>query len=170
MRLATLFFLVLSSVCVAQDTNFSAGPQYLMNFGSPLLLHPIATPSLSLSTPPATTPAAPPEAGTGEPRTPAFGGLQTEAAIDRIYWGEPKTGPSEPSANSSEIALTATQPSLPLPAGFLDTGVTSITDPESVHGEYEVSLGEVARSSKATRTHAERVYTNADIVRLRGDR
>jgi hypothetical protein len=44
-----LFFLVvvLAGMSFAQDTNFSAGPQYLITNGSPLLLQPIATPSLS---------------------------------------------------------------------------------------------------------------------------
>lgn len=40
--------LVLVGLSLAQDTNFSVGPQYLVTSGSTMLLRPIATPSLSL--------------------------------------------------------------------------------------------------------------------------
>lgn len=48
-----LFVLVISvaGLSFAQDTNFSAGPQYLVTTGSPMLMQPIATPSLSLNAP-----------------------------------------------------------------------------------------------------------------------
>jgi len=39
---------VLVVASFAQDTNFAAGPQYLITNGSPLTLHSLATPSLSL--------------------------------------------------------------------------------------------------------------------------
>jgi hypothetical protein len=41
----------LAGLSFAQDTNFSAGPQYLVTSGSPMLMQPIATPSLSLNAP-----------------------------------------------------------------------------------------------------------------------
>jgi hypothetical protein len=48
MRLRLCFLVVvLVGLSVAQETNFSIGPQYLITNGSPLLLQPIATPSLS---------------------------------------------------------------------------------------------------------------------------
>ena len=48
MRLHFSFLVVvLAGFSFAQDTNFSAGPQYLITNGSPLLLQPISTPSLS---------------------------------------------------------------------------------------------------------------------------
>ena len=52
MRLASLFcFLIaLAGISAAQDTNFPVGPQYLITGDSPMFLHPIATPTLSLST------------------------------------------------------------------------------------------------------------------------
>jgi hypothetical protein len=89
LRGGKLLWLVLISCgwCAAQDTNFAAGPQYLINYGSPLFLHSIETPSLSLSTPPATNPGAPAEEGTGEPSSPAVGGLKSQSTVDRIYWG-----------------------------------------------------------------------------------
>lgn len=46
--LTFLLLLALLGVAAAQDTNFAAGPQYLITTGSPLFLGPIATPSLSL--------------------------------------------------------------------------------------------------------------------------
>jgi hypothetical protein len=50
MRLRFCFLVVvLAGMSFAQDTNFSAGPQYLITNGSPLLLQSIATPSLSFS-------------------------------------------------------------------------------------------------------------------------
>src|SRR5271154_1796124 len=39
-------------IALGQDTNFSSGPQYLMNYGSPLFARPISTPSMSLAGPP----------------------------------------------------------------------------------------------------------------------
>jgi len=48
MRLRLCFLVVvLVGLSFAQETNFSIGPQYLITNGSPLLLQPIATPSLS---------------------------------------------------------------------------------------------------------------------------
>ena len=50
MRLTTLFFVffALAGIGAAQDTNFSAGPQYLVTGSSPMFLRSIATPSMSL--------------------------------------------------------------------------------------------------------------------------
>jgi len=52
MRLSlVLFFLSLAGFSFAQDTTFSQGPQYLIVTGSPMFLRPIATPTLSFSSP-----------------------------------------------------------------------------------------------------------------------
>ena len=48
----TLLVLSSQGIAFSQDTNFATGPQYLMNYGSPLLAHSISTPSLSLAGPP----------------------------------------------------------------------------------------------------------------------
>src|SRR5580692_4646860 len=134
MRPALYFysFLALSAIAFAQnaDTNFSAGPQYLMNSSSPNLLRPIATPSLSLSAPLVAVPTASPEEGSGEPHTPAFPDLQTQSQIDRIYWGvsgipnrqvaeTPSQAIEDTAEDSSVIELSASQPSQPLPAHLL---------------------------------------------------
>ena len=42
------FLFALAGFSAAQDSNFSVGPQYLTNYGSPMFLRPIATPTLSL--------------------------------------------------------------------------------------------------------------------------
>lgn len=194
MRLTTLlfFFLAIGVIASAQDTNFSSGPQYLMNFGSRILLRPIATPTLSLSAPLATAPTASPEEGSGEPHTPAFGELQSQAQIDRIYWGvsdisattlqsessaadivSAKNGSAEKAAEnrerSSEIELSSTRPTQPLPSSIFDAGVTGIADAASLRERgYGMPLGDVATLLKANERHTVHVYTNADIARLHG--
>jgi hypothetical protein len=182
-------------VCAAQDTNFAAGPQYLLNNRPSLFLRPIATPSLSLSTPPATTGAAPAEEGTGEPSSSAFGGFSSQAAINCIYWGvaprsensgsqtngmpcvqsgETSVASSETSGEgssekSSEIELTSSQPSSPLPASIVDVGATAIADLQFLRENgYGMSLGEVAAYWKMNKPRTARTYTNADIARLHG--
>jgi hypothetical protein len=75
--------LILAGISFAQDTNFPVGPQYLVT-GNPMLLQPIATPSLSLS--------GETFAGTSEvPRPveiPAFAPIETVVYLDNVYWGE----------------------------------------------------------------------------------
>jgi len=46
-----LFLLSTLGIAFGQDTNFPAGPQYLMN-GSPLFARTISTPSFALTDPP----------------------------------------------------------------------------------------------------------------------
>jgi hypothetical protein len=195
MRLAsfTCFFFVAVALSSAQntDTNFSTGPQYLINPNSPFLLRSIATPTLSLSAPPATTPTASPEEDTGEPHTPAFPDLQNQGQIDRVYWGVPSIGtnagsgempaenPTENKEINGEIGPSEVQPSKiglnspqPIPhwPSLFNVGVTGMANPESLreHG-YGISLGDVAAYWKAHKPHATRVYTNADVASLRGD-
>ncbi|HTW57639.1 MAG TPA: hypothetical protein VMD99_05910 [Terriglobales bacterium] len=200
MRLAgciCFFFFIFSFVEVAvsfaqdrnsQDTNFPAGPQYLMNYGSPLFLRPIETPTLSLLTPPAVTPDAPAEEHSGRPDTPAFGELQTQAQIDWIYWGVRPTGASKqsrqtPTAHENnenspnenahnktareEIDLTAAPATQPLPSSIFDNGATAITTPAALRARgYGISLGDYAALVRAHEGHAAHIYTNADIARL----
>src|SRR5580700_12250835 len=81
-----LLFLIGSAV--AQDTNFAAGPQYLLT-GSPLLAHSIATPTLSLDAPlPPVEPASIsiPEAATEVPFT-TNPQLEHQADLIPIYYG-----------------------------------------------------------------------------------
>jgi hypothetical protein len=183
MRLSSVFYLLFFGIGIsaAQDTSFSAGPQYLVNGASTLFLRPIATPSLSFqpqppaqvqeseapgSPPIAANEVAPPEA------TPSEGTVYTPPPIQnqglaRIYWGEPKISeigiaslvqPSqEPSSEGPPRALPAS-----IAAGgpgFVSLGVQG----------YGASLGETAAFWKTHKTSAPRVYTNSDIERWRGE-
>jgi len=177
MRLTTVFclLLTLTAIGAAQDTNFSVGPQYLVTVDSPMFLRPIATPSLSLSTPPPSLNAPATEA-LPQPPSPTAGLPQLD--LTRILWGpkeaEPKVGApegSEPAVggNVAEnvIEINSAEPLRPLPASLIDTGVTGMTTAQSLREfGYGVPLGETASFWKAHKPHAPRIYTNADVQRL----
>jgi hypothetical protein len=175
MRLSSLFclLLALAGISAAQDTNFSAGPQYLITSDSPLFLRPIATPSLSFEAPVsiagATIEAAPAAPVVSTP--PPIPG----ASLARIFWGEPKTS----EVGSSEIEISSEEPPRALPASIVsgsiesgsivDVGVTAIADVQSLREQgYGVTLGETASFWKTHPGHASRVYTNRDVERLHG--
>jgi hypothetical protein len=165
---------IVTAICSAQspDTNFSSGPQYLITSGSPDLLHSIATPSLSLSAPLEAVPTASPEEGSGEPHTPAFPDLQTQAQVDRIYWGvsdvNARTVPGENTPVSGEFELSS-RAAIVFPANIFNAGVTGITDAEVLRKSgYGAPLGDVAAFWKVNKRQATRAYTNADIARLHG--
>lgn len=168
MRLATLFclLLALAGISAAQDTNFPVGPQYLVTGNTPLLLRPIATPTLSLSAPPASLNTAATEASS-ELSVPSG---PTQPDLTRIYRGapEPTANVSENvTENASEIEITSAQPTSSLPASILDTGVTGMTTVQSLRQRgYGVPLGDTAAFWKSHKPHVVRVYTNADVQRL----
>jgi hypothetical protein len=169
MRPACLFcfclLIALAGISAAQDTNhdtnFSVGPQYLISAdSSPLLARPIATPSISLGTPlpeiqsfPAIEPAVenPPSVTNPEP--------PRQADLFPIYYGAPVT---------SVVEISSAEPPRSLPASIVDSGVTGITDAQSLRERgYGVPLGETAAFWKAHKPRAPRLYTNADVQRLR---
>jgi hypothetical protein len=155
----------LAGIAVAQDTNFSIGPQYLMTSGSPLLARPIATPSLSLSE------AAPASAVSAEmnsaTQTPTVLD-QSQADLTRVYWGSREVS-EVPGESSSTIEIVATGPSPTLPASIIEVGVEQTTDAQSLRGRgIGVTLAEAASLWKTHKTHAPRVFTNRDIERLHG--
>ena len=170
MRLATLFcsLFLLAGISAAQDTNFAVGPQYLVTSSSPLFLRPIATPTLSLSAPLASLNTAATEVSSES--SAASAGLPTQPDLTRIYWGapEPTANVSENvTENASEIEITSAQPTSSLPASILDTGVTGMTTVQSLRQRgYGVPLGDTAAFWKTHKSHALRVYTNADVQRL----
>ena len=91
MRLNRALFplLALVGISFAQDTNFSAGPQYLVTTSSPMLLRPIVTPSLSLgeAQPVAVTVSA------SETTAEQFGPSPvkpSDSFLGIVYWGEHK--------------------------------------------------------------------------------
>jgi hypothetical protein len=182
MRLATLFcvLLALAGIDVAQDTNFPTGPQYLINGAPILFLTSIATPTLSLSTPSSTLSAAAIDALL--PPIPASAKIPPMTDLSRIYWGSPATeakvadGANEnidegvdkgATENVSEINITSAPFSSALPASILDTGVTGMTNVQSLRMRgFGVPLGDSAAFWKTHKPHTSRVYTNADIQRL----
>lgn len=161
MRLASLLCLsvAIAGISAAQDTNFPVGPQYLMNFGSPLFAGPIATPSLSLDAPlpgipklPAIGPEVVDQSYLGNPE------LQHQANLFPVYYGYPMI---------SVVEITSTDLPRELPASITDVGVIGMTTAESLRERgYGVPIGYAASFWKTHRPHAKRVYTNADIQRL----
>ncbi len=180
MRLATIFsfslLITMVGISAAQDTDFPVGPQYLVTSNSPMFLRSIATPSVSLSTPPPSL-AAPETEALPQPPSPTAGLPQPD--LTRILWGEPKVG--EPEAAQPEVSqpavgenvaenvieISSAEPPRPLPASIIDTGVTGMTTAQSLREfGYGVPLGETAYFWKTHKPHAPRVYTNADVQRL----
>jgi hypothetical protein len=164
MRLASLslLLLVLAAISAAQDTNFAEGPQYLMNYGSPLFAGPIATPSLSLEAPlpgipglPAIGPAVENQSFVANPE------LRHQADLFPVYYGYPMA-----------VVVELTSGPLPreLPESITDAGVVRMTDAQSLreHG-FGIPLAEAALFWKAHNPHAPRVYTNSDVQRSHTD-
>jgi hypothetical protein len=154
-------FLVASSS--AQDTNFATGPQYLAH-GSPLYAHSISTPAMSFSAPAL-------EVGASNATEGLIAGADTrtvtpqrkaDADLFPVYYGTEWAGPVEVGV------LPAPSPA-PLPAPLQGTGVSQITTAQALRDRgYGVTLPVAAARAKAHEQHATRLYTNADIERLRG--
>lgn len=171
MRLSLCFTLLLLSALgtsLGQDTSFSAGPQYLLNYGSPMFAHPISTPSLSLAGSPLEVGA---NNATGaliagaDDRTvlPPQGVALPQIDLLPILYGAPPINVIEISFGESETSLSQ------LPASILNSGVWQMTTADSLRERgYGLTVAEAAAHSKARSKHATRIYTNADIDRLRG--
>jgi hypothetical protein len=188
----------ISAVCVAQnqdqdqnqsqskDTNFSSGPQYLANFGSPLFRQSIATPSLSLE--PAATVANESQSATAAEPEPVPAPAEVPHQLRIFYGGPTQSAPDaaiepveaqqgEAEANQIKTGETdssymeissATNPAT-LPASIFNDGVTEMLDTQSVHDRgYGMDLAESAAFFKTHKPHAARQYTNADVSRLHG--
>ena len=161
--LGTLLVLLALGTAFGQDTNFAAGPQYLMQ-GSPLFARSISTPSLSLTGPPL-------EAGASNATESLVAGADNQTAapprppdvnLFPIYYGETPSSVIEISS-ASEASFNR------LPPSILDTGVWQITTTQALlQRGYGVTLAEAAASGKAQPRRATHVYTNADVDRLRG--
>lgn len=162
MRIAALscMLIALGAVSAAQETNFPVGPQYLMNFGSPLMAQPIATPSLSLEAPlpgipslPKIGPAVENEAYVANPE------LRHQADLFPVYYGYPRI---------SAVEISSAEAPLELPTSITDVGVIGMTDAQSLRLRgFGVPLGDNATFWKAHKPHARRVYTNEDLQHLR---
>ena len=89
MRLRRALFPLLALVgfSFSQDTNFSVGPQYLVTTSSPMLLRPIATPSLSLGEMQPVAASAGTYETTAEPTAPSSAS-PSDSFLGGVYWGE----------------------------------------------------------------------------------
>jgi len=76
------------------------------------------------------------------------------------------TATPEGPTTSSVIEITSAQIPANLPASIIDTGVTGMTDAQSLRDRgYGVSLGEVAAHWKAHKRTGKHVFTNDDLHR-----
>ena len=149
-----LLVLVLAGISSAQDTNFPAGPQYLINTNNSRFLRPIATPSMSLDAPLPGIPSLP-QIGPEIADQPYVSTAEPVYAPDLfpIYYGSP-----EPAV----IELTGNPPR-ELPANINDTGFIATDAPSLREFGYGATIGEAASFWKTHKGRAPRVYTNADV-------
>lgn len=155
-----------------QDTNFATGPQYLAN-GPALFARPISTPSMSISEPPLETGASDATEATqgaagAQNRTVSQSQPDAAPAVDLfpIYYGQPRisvigtVSPTETSeAQAGANVLNA----------ILETGTWRITTAHALRGlGYGETLAEASGQVKSQGRRTTRLYTNADIQRLRG--
>jgi hypothetical protein len=172
LRNSLWLLLMLAGVCAAQDTNFPAGPQYLITQSSTLFLHSIATPSLSFQSEAAPAPFASP-AGTPETvpvsqveETPPP--LPAGINLARVYWGPFP----DVAKQAGEVEMAGSELPKNLPASITDVGVTAVLNGQSLRQSgYEgdgTSLGETAAFWKSHAPHASHTYTNKDVQRASG--
>ena len=105
-----LVIFAFAGLAFAQDTNFAVGPQYLITNGSPLTLHSIATPSLSLGeSRPFESTVSPNE--TLAEQVASVPSAPSNTFLGGVYWGEHKDAEivarrlETPSMTPSETAL-----------------------------------------------------------------
>jgi hypothetical protein len=161
MRLACCLLFALIGIGAAQDTNFPAGPQYLITFGSPMFARPVATPSLWLDAPLADIQPLPEIVPVidHQPYIPNPV-LERQPDLLPIFYGYPMP---------SVVELISPELPAELPPSITEAGVTRMIDVQSLREwGYGVPLGETASFWKSHKPHAPRVYTNADVDRLHG--
>jgi hypothetical protein len=164
----TCFLLFLVCSAVAQDTNFSAGPQYLLT-GSPLLVHSIATPTLSLDAPlPPVEPSSinTPESATEVPFT-TNPQLEHQADLIPIYYGADNHYGVSTAVVEISFPEGGAESSAALPASIVESGVTELVDAQALrvrgHG---VTVADAAAYWKTHKLTAKRTFTNEDVKRL----
>jgi hypothetical protein len=170
--LGCMLFVLSAGIAFGQDTNFSSGPQYLLNSnqmknGPAFLARPISTPSMSLEAPPL-------EVGASN----ATGVLIVGAGNQNVLPPTPDALPKidllpvyygAPPPSVIEVGFASESSANQLPASILDTGVWQMTTAKALRERgYGLTLAEGAAHGKAQTRHANRVYTNADIDRLHG--
>ena len=109
-RYVVALLLILSGICFSQDTNFPSGPQYLITTSSPMILRPIATPSLSLSETRPIPTVSTTEQGLAQ-EAPAPSAVTNQTFLSDVYWGNHSAGEvqarrvSTPNVSPSEVAM-----------------------------------------------------------------
>ncbi|MGA2374548.1 MAG: hypothetical protein ABSF72_03450 [Candidatus Sulfotelmatobacter sp.] len=168
----TLAVLSSQGIAFCQDTNFVTGPQYLMNYGSPLLARSISTPSLSLAGPPVEVGASDAtgvlNAGASDQNVlPPSPDAMPKIDLFPIFYGEPPV--SENGEISFSYPLQPSSPAAEIPPSISDNGVSQITTVQALHERgYGLTVAEAAAEAKARIQHANHIYTNADAARLHG--
>ena len=174
MRLCGLlvFGLTLVGLSAAQDSNFSVGPQYLMNYGSPMFMRPIATPTLSLSE--TTRVSAPETSGSSSSSTSSSPAAESPAAVPQpanlasVYWGS-RDGETAVETGAV-IEVSGAVPPANLPASILNVGVQETADARELRERgYAVSVSEASAFWKAHKPRAVRAFTNRDVEKFHGD-
>ena len=164
--LSAVLFLSTITLAFGQDTNFSAGPQYLLT-GSPLFALPIATPTLAITGPPLQTGAdnatADLIAGAGDhtviPQPPAPPNLYP------IYYGEHWVREFE----GNSAPPTSELPPTEFAGNFLNTEVEQVSIAQTLRARGNiVAFRGSGAYPRARVLRLARVYTNADVDRLRG--
>ena len=105
-----LVIFMFAGFAFAQETNFAVGPQYLITNGSPMTLHPIATPSLSLGeAKPFEVIVAATDISAEE--LSSIASAPSDTFLGNVYWGEHKDAVvvgrriETPSMTASETSL-----------------------------------------------------------------
>jgi hypothetical protein len=170
MRILALpcFLLFLIGSAVAQDTNFAAGPQYLLT-GSSLLAHSIATPTLSLDTP--LPPVEPASFNIAEAATEVSFStnpqLEHQADLIPIYYGADNHYGVSTALVEISFPEGAAESLTALPSSIVENGVTELVDAQALrirgHG---VTVAEAAAYWKNHKLPARRNFTNEDVKRL----
>lgn len=156
LRNVVFLLLILSVVSFAQDTNFSTGPQYLITSNSPMLLHPISTPSLALGGAQPTTSNAAAETATLMQEAPVPSGITSQTFFGNVYWGDHTVSEIEsrrittPTLSLSETAVnvgaTATESEM-APTNSTSLAAAPVQSASSV---IEISSAELPRALPAS--------------------
>jgi hypothetical protein len=170
-RRCLILALGLAGTAFAQETNFASGPQYLMTTGSAMFARPISTPSTSLSGPPL-------EVGASDATGVLIAGAATHYELPPVAVVLPKIDLFPifyGDAPVSDIEVRFPKPTEnagsgpQLPPRIGDGGVWQATTAQELReGGYGMTEAEAAAENKKSGARSTRVYTNADIERLRG--
>jgi len=179
MRLRDVLFLllvpILSSVSFAQDTNFSTGPQYLITSDSPMLLHPISTPSLTLGAAQPATSNAAAETTTLMQEAPVPSGVTSQTYFSNVYWGDHTASEIEsrristPTLSLSETAVNASATASETEMAPTNSTALPAAPVQSATSVIEISSAEFPRPLPASIFDAGVTgMTNAQSLRERG--